>query len=176
MNSIVTAVGFFIFIFCAVGVIVNHFTVYENTAYPINIIRSELQLALETHGIEERVKYLDRTGESLEAYSGNSEWWFPKQKTNINLTKELIADISRDVHNQLGVKERENYFFIPHNELVKYLNSETKNIDSRISAYGHSLYWNPDNNLTWYIVAPLGFIGFVTMVIGMCMYGRDEHD
>ena len=175
MNSIVTAIGFFILIFCVAGVLVNHLIVYENTSYPINIIRSELALALETHGIEERVKYLDRTNDSLESYSGNSEWWFPKQKTNINLTKELIVDISRDVHNQLGVKESENYFFIPHNELIKYLDSEIVNIDDRLRSYGSSLYWNPDNNLTWYIVSPLGFVGFVTFVTGLCMYGgRDE--
>ena len=174
MNSIVTAIGLFVLVFCVAGVLVNHLIVYENTSYPINIIRSELQLALETHGIEERVKYLDRTNDSLEAYSGNSEWWFPKQKTNINLTKELIADISRDVHNQLGVKENENYFFIPHNELIKYLDSEIDNIDSRIGAYGHSMYWNPDNNLIWYIMAPLGLIGFVTFLIGLCMVGRNE--
>ena len=175
MNGIVTGFGIVIFIVFALSLIPNHLIAYEDTAYPINVIRSELQLSLETHGIDERVKYLDRTIDSLEAYSGNSEWWFPKQNTNIDLTKELIADISRDVHNQLGVKEKENYFFIPHNELIKYLDSETDNIDDRLYDYGHSLYWNPANNLYWYIGAPLVLIGFLTSFVGLCMTGKDEN-
>ncbi len=114
-------------------------------------------MSLETHGIEERVKYIDRTLEALASYHGNSEWWFPTEKTNIDLTKELIADISKDVHNQLGVKERDHYFFIPHNELIKYLDNETSNINSRLNAYAHSAYWNINNNLYHYIAAPLAF-------------------
>ena len=174
MNDKVTVFGFIMMIVFFVSLIPNHLIAYEDTAYPINVIRSELQLSLETHGIDERVKYLDRTIDSLEAYSGNSEWWFPKQNTNIDLTKELIADISRDVHNQLGVKERENYFFIPHNELIKYLNSETSNIDDRLYDYGHSLYWNPSNNLYWYIGAPMILIGLLVFTVGLCLSGRND--
>ncbi len=131
-RGIQIVVFFCIMIGLMISLIPNHLLVYEVTAYPIDIIRSELKLSLETHGIQERVKYLDRTLDLLAPYHGNSEWWFPTERTNIDLTKELIADISKDVHNQLGVKERENYFFIPHNELIKYLNSETQNINSRL--------------------------------------------
>lgn len=171
-REIQIVVFFGLFIGLALSLIPNHFLVYEVTAYPIDIIRSELKLSLETHGIEERVKYIDRTLDLLAPYHGNSEWWFPTERTNIDLTKELIGDISKDVHNQLGVKEREHYFFIPHNELISYLNSETSNINSRLISYGHSDYWNINNNLYWYIAGPLSF----AMLMAFCVRTGIEVD
>lgn len=172
-RDIQIGVFFFVMIGLLISLIPNHLLVYEVTAYPVDIIRSELKLSLETHGIQERVKYIDRTLELLGPYHGNSEWWFPTERTNIDLTKELIADISKDVHNQLGVKEREHYFFIPHNELIKYLDSETKNINSRLISYAHSDYWNPSNNLYHYIAGPLVFVMLIAFVIRIEVEARD---
>ncbi len=146
-------------------VVVNHLIVYAGTPYEISIIRSHLALSSDTHNIEAKVGYIDSTIQKLAPYQGNSEWWFPREATNIDETKALLKTVSNDVKEQLGVKERENYFILPHNELMTYLNTEIDDAGDRLSHYQHGAYWNPANNIGWYILVPMGLISFPLMII-----------
>lgn len=140
---------------CVSLMIVNHLAVYSGEPYEITVIKTYLALALDTHNINAKVNYIDNTIDKLAGFEGNSEWWFPTTKSDITETKFLLATVSADVKEQLGVKERDNYFMLPHNELVVYLNTEISDGSSRLSSYQHGLYWNPANNPLLYVLFTL---------------------
>lgn len=158
-----------VFLFIAIGLttllVVNHFIVYAGQPYDVQVQKSYLALALDTHNIEAKINYIDKTIDRLDKYSGNSQWWYPTERSNIDETKSLLQTVSDDVRQQLDVKERENYFILPHNELMDYLNKEIKDAGSRLNSYQHGLYWNPANNLQIYLLfAGIG-ISIMMMIV-----------
>jgi len=150
---------------CAPAYLVNDIIVYEQQDYKIDVIRSHLKLALDTHNIDAKVAYIDDTVKSLEAYSGNGNWWFPKDDTNIDLTRELLRTVSQDVRDQDDVKDRYGYFVLPHNELIIYLNSEIENGDHRLLDYKKAIHFNPYNNIGHWLILPTAFISVVFLFI-----------
>ncbi len=101
--------------------------------------------------------------EYLSEYTGNSEWWYPTEKTNIDKTKGLLQNIAQDVLDQNDVKNQSGttYLNLPHNELMDYLDNQILEVNYKLQQYAHAAYWNPDNNLWWYIFAPLTILFFI---------------
>lgn len=144
---------------------INHLVVYEQQNYKIDVIRSHLKLALDTHNIDAKVTYIDDTVKSLEGWSGNGNWWFPNETTDIDKTRELLHSISQDVREQEDVKDKEGYFVLPHNELIIYLNSEIDEGNKRLYHYGEAIQYNPNNNILHWVLIPLGvFSGLVCVI------------
>lgn len=142
---------------------------YSEVPYEIDVIETHLDSALQTHNISDKVRYILETVERLEPYTGNPAWPFPDQDTNIDLTKEILLSVADDVNQQLFVKERDQYFILPHNELVEYLNSEIKNGEKRLDAYADGWWSNPANSLAqWWIFVPIIVTGlFFSLVYGV---------
>jgi len=152
-------------IVCLPAYWVNNIIVYEEQDYEISVIRSHLQLALDTHNIDAKVSYIDDTVKSLDAYSGNGNWWFPKDNTDIDETRELLRTVSQDVGEQGDVKERDGYFVLPHNELITYLNSEIDRGDHRLRDYGAAIHFSPYNNIGHWVIIPLALLSIISMFI-----------
>ena len=135
---------------------------YSSVPYEIDVIESHLSSALQTHNISDKVRYILETVEMLEPYTGNPAWPFPDQNSNIDLTKEILLSVADDVNQQLLVKERDQYFILPHNELIQYLNSEIENGEKRLNAYADGWWSNPTNSLAqWWIFVPIIMIGLI---------------
>jgi len=164
-TSKVVLISFLIFVSFVILGFINGFYVYDAQVYEIAKIRSHLALALDTHSIDAKVKYIDDTVASLEDWHGNSEWWFPKDDTNIDQTRELLRTVSEDVGEQDDIKDREGYFVLPHNELVIYLNSEIEKGDKRLGDYTYAARYNPNNNLFHFIWLPTLLISFGLFII-----------
>ena len=143
----------------------NGFYVYEAYGYEIDKIREHLKLALDTHNVNAKVKYIDDTVASLESWHGNSEWWFPKDGTDIDQTRELLRTVSDDVGEQDDVKDRDGYFVLPHNELVIYLNSEIEKGDDRLLDYKKSALYNIYNNPFHYVWGAVLLTSFILFII-----------
>lgn len=159
-----TRIGLSMFIVLGVLIgigMINHHIVYSGEPYQMSIVKSNLVLALDTHNIEAKVGYIDSTVEMLEAYHGNSAWWYPTHTSDIDQTRNLLITVSSDVKEQLDVKERDHYFILPHNELVSYMNSEITKSTLRLDDYASGAYWHPENNIISYIV----YIAFIPMII-----------
>lgn len=164
----------------AVLIIPAHFATFNGEPYEIKVIRSHLMLALDTHNIDAKVKYIDDTVESLKAHSGNGNWWFPNHLTDVDQTRMLLSTISSDVYQQKDVKDREHYFMIPHNELVEYLNSEIIKAEYRLEEYQSAVYWNPNHSiLLWVIFLAIPIVtAFATIMIisGTSRRYQNEYD
>jgi hypothetical protein len=144
---------------------INEYIVYAQHDYKIDIIRSHLSLALDTHNVDAKVSYIDDTVKSLEVWHGNGNWWFPTEETDIDRTRELLLSVSQDVREQEDVKDREGYFILPHNELITYLNSEIEKGDDRLHSYGKAIHFNPHNNIGYWVLLPTAFISFWTFLV-----------
>ena len=164
-TSKVVLISFVILISMVTSGFINGFYVYEAYGYPIDQIIAHLNLALDTHNVDAKVKYIDDTVLSLEDWHGNGEWWFPKDGTDIDQTRELLRTVSEDMYQQIGVKERDGYMILPHNELIVYLNSEIDKSVERLDDYEWALKFNPHNNLFHYIWGPILITSFIIFAI-----------
>lgn len=168
-TGVVLLISFLIFVTFFILGFINGFYVYEEHGYGMEKIRSHLSLALDTHSIEKKVQYIDETVESLESWHGNSEWWFPKDDTDIDQTRELLRSISLDVLEQEGIKDREDYLNLQHQPLIDHLNSEIEKADKRLGDYKSAAMYNPNNNLFHYFWFPILLItGIIAIISGMC--------
>lgn len=163
-----------IFILALVAtVIVTHFVVYAKTSYPINVVNSYLSGALDTNNIQKKSEMVDETLKRLVPYTGNPDWWYPKEQTNMETTKDILSSVSRDLKKQIPVQDREQWMLLPHNDLNEYVNGEVKTSIARISAYSSAYYWNPNNTpmLLLLILLTLSAIGWVVVaMIGSFRY------
>lgn len=167
-SKIILVVSFVLLVISAPSYFINEYVVYSQQDYKIDVIRSHLKLALDTHNIDAKVSYIDDTVKSLEVWHGNGNWWFPTEDTNIDRIRELLHSVSQDVREQEDVKEREGYFVLPHNELITYLNSEIEKGDYRLHSYGNAIHYSPHNNIGHWVLFPIAFITFwVFIVFGM---------
>ena len=147
-------------IFVSLG-FVNHYVVYSGDSYEISQIRHHLILALNTNNIDAKAQYVDDTVLSLNDWHGNGEWWFPKDNTDIDQIRELLRSIALDIREQDGVKDREGYYVLPHNELMKNLDSEIQIANEMLQNYTLAIYYNPSNNLIHWIITPIWIITLI---------------
>ncbi len=146
---------------------------YNSVPYEIDVIESHLKSALQTHNVNDKVRYIEETVLMLGPYYGNPAWPYPDQDSNIDLTKEILLSVARDVKQQTDVKDREGYFILPHNELVKYLNGEISDTGYRLSAYSTGWWSNPANSLAQvWIFVPIIIIGLIVSF----SYGASSSD
>lgn len=143
---------------------INNLVVYENNDYKIDQINAHLDLALVTSDVDAKVQYIDDTIVSLKDWHGNGEWWFPMDNTDIDITRELLVTLSNDVRDQRDVKNSEQYFVLPHNELVIYMDTQIESIDDRLHDYARVIHFNPSNNIGHWTITPLLVLSTIILI------------